>query len=108
MKKKIEQTRGLVGDAETVADDGTVTRHGSEDDIVARYRLDLEVREYGFPPIFAGFQTEWGTVDIDGDALTIYSGAGMGSGWATIDYQGRRFAISAAQLVEAFLEAINP
>ena len=107
MSKKIEQARGVVGDVETTANDGTVTRHGSGDDIIARYRLDLEVREYGFPPIFAGFQTEWGSVDIDGDTLTLYSGAGMGSGWATIDYKGRRFAISASQLVEAFLEVLD-
>lgn len=105
-ERKVERGREMLRGAETVANDGTRTKHGPDDDLVAVHHLDVELREYGFPTIFAGFQMEWGRVDVDGDDLTLYSGAGLGSAWATVSFRGKHYAIDASQLVEQVLAAV--
>lgn len=68
--------------------------------------VPLEIREVE-SNIPAGFQIEWGTADIDGEELTLCSGAGMGSRWATIRYRGKSYAFTADQLITAFIEALR-
>jgi hypothetical protein len=58
--------------------------------------------------IDAGFRAQWGEVDIDGDTLEICSGAGFGSAWATISFRGKHYAIGAHDIVQAFLDHLEP
>lgn len=80
------------------------TDAGGKDDFTEQFELKLPVRMYD-STIFAGLRAEWGRIEnVDGRGpLVICSGAGFGSAWATIDFDGKRYAISARDLVEAFL-----
>jgi hypothetical protein len=105
MSAKVETGRETMVGVRTTDSKGNVRKLDAESTKTAEFDLALKLTEHD-STIFAGFQTEWGAIDeID---LTLYAGAGMGSSWATINYKGRRFAISAPQLVEAFLAAVDP
>ena len=68
------------------------------------FEIKLPVREVD-STIECGFQQEWGRIDeID---LTLFAGAGWGSSWATIQHGDKHYAISATDIVEAFLDAIG-
>jgi len=80
------------------------TNAGGKDDFTEEFELKLPVRAYD-STIFAGYRAEWGRLDdVDGRGpLVLCSGAGFGSAWATIEFDGKRYAISARELVEVFL-----
>lgn len=75
-------------------------------DPVAEHTLAITLREVE-SSIPAGFQVEWGTVDVDGDELWLGTGAGFGSGWATFRFRDKSYVISASDLVEQFLKAVK-
>lgn len=77
------------------------------EDPIRTFTLPIEVLEVE-SSINCGFRMQWGEVDVDGDRLEISSGAGMGSTWATISFRGKDYAISAPQIVEAFLREVAP
>lgn len=106
-ERQVISSGEIVGNV-TTSKDGEVKRHGPEDDVVGRFTIPVEVVEYGTSTIFAGFQMAWGTVDIQGDQLELFSGAGLGSSYATIQFRGRDFVISAPSLIEAFLREVAP
>lgn len=106
-KGRVVSTGEIMKVAETITKDGTVTKL-SPDGYTNVHKLAVDLYEYPYPTIFAGFQMDWGTVDIDGDELQLATGAGLGSSWATIKFRDAYYAISATQLVEAFLASVSP
>jgi hypothetical protein len=75
-------------------------------DPINKYKLSIELREVE-TTIPAGFQMEWGTVDVDGSLLEVTSGAGLGSGWACLHFKGKHYVIAVSDIVEAFLNKIE-
>lgn len=72
------------------------------------FEITLPIREVD-STIECGFQTEWGVIeDVDGRGpLRLHCGAGFGSGWATLTFDGKRYAISGADFVSSFLGAVG-
>lgn len=68
--------------------------------------ITLNIREVE-SAIPAGFQMQWGDVDVDGDKMELTAGAGMGNGWGTIRFRGKDYVWSITELAEAFLNAVN-
>jgi len=92
----------------TIGDGGirvTSNTRGQEDPI-RTFTLPIKVLEVE-SAINAGFRAEWGSVDVDGDELLLCSGAGFGSAWATISFQGKTYMIGAHDLVAAFLDEVR-
>lgn len=78
------------------------------EDPIREFDLPVKVREVE-SSINCGFRAEWGRIDdVDGRGpLTIFSGAGLGSPWATISFEGKEYAIGAHDLADRFIEAVT-
>lgn len=93
-----------VSDGVRVASNSRALGHTTPEAPSRTFEIALPVRECT-STIEAGFQTEWGRIDeID---LTLYSGAGFGSAWATIHHGNKTYAIKATDIVAAFLAAVE-
>lgn len=78
------------------------------DEPTRTFEIPLLIREVD-STIDCGFQQEWGSVeDVNGKGpLHLFAGAGWGSSWASIDFNGKSYAISATDLVAAFIDAVE-
>lgn len=76
------------------------------EDPIASWPMTVQVHEIE-SSISCGFRAEWGTVDVDGEPLVAYSGAGWGSPWMTISFRGKQYAIGVHEMVDVFLQAIS-
>ena len=74
-------------------------------DPIKVHPITIEIREVE-STIPCGFQTHWGSVDIDGDELEVFGGAGFGSQWTTIQFRGKSYCYPISEVVGAFLDAL--
>jgi hypothetical protein len=75
-------------------------------DPIREIPIELTIREVE-STIPAGFQQEWGTVNVDGDVLWLGTGAGLGSKYATIRFRGKGYVFEVNEIVEKFLDALG-
>lgn len=66
--------------------------------------VTVEVREVE-STIPCGFQSIWGEGDTGGQEYSVTAGAGFGSRWGTIQWQGRSYCFDVMQLLNAFAAA---
>jgi hypothetical protein len=50
---------------------------------------------------------EWASGTIGGQEFSIESGAGVGSRWLTIDYEGKDYCMDISDFVQAFVRALE-
>ena len=102
--RRVEEGGNIVG---AVSVGGERVRRPGE--VEPAFTIELPVRELtSAEAIGCGFQTAWGSVDVDGDELELFGGAGLGSGWATVSFRGKTYGLAAHELVEAVLAAVAP
>jgi hypothetical protein len=75
-------------------------------DPIRELRLEVPAREVE-STIPCGFQVEWGAGEMGGEEFCLTVGAGVGSPWLTFADLGKRYCLSAEDLVRAFIEAIG-
>ena len=75
-------------------------------DPIREIPIELTIREVE-STIPAGYQSEWGSVDVDGDDLFLGGGAGFGSKYGTITFRGKSYVFTANEIVEKFLDAVR-
>jgi hypothetical protein len=68
--------------------------------------ITIEIREVE-STIPCGFQAEFGTVDVDGDELSVCAGAGFGSQWITMQFKGKSYCFPITEVISAFLEQLE-
>ena len=96
----------MIESAEGIRTDATVGGRRITLDPIQLLPITLNIREVE-STLPAGFQSAWGEVEIDGDALKLTAGAGLGSQWGTITFRGKCYVWSISELARAFLEAVS-
>jgi len=101
-----DQMDGEIGVRAAVGDQKTGTRQITLDPL-AEFVAKLPFREVE-STLPAGFRVGWmeGTVD-DEKKIELLVGAGVGSRWGIIEYDGKSYVFDAQDLLKAVVEAIT-
>lgn len=98
----------MSGRAKVDVEGGIVTRSSARgiEDPIRTFDLAVPIHEVA-SLIACGFRAEFGTIDVDGDKLEVCSGAGFGSAWTTIQFQGKSYAIGAHEMAARFIDVVD-